>query len=276
MRFTRAEARTHGRVAGVARLDASNRSIVVSLSHCPHQRSRREAIAPRNTTAAAGDGAIAASFRAFIDAPSFPCVGSKAALARGAIRTREFAPLGQRANDIPLLDAIGAFAAMLDGLDRDDRTVHSFVALFDGPRDTDERRFEALLWSQLQRLHDLDAGRGMRWAADVSGDPDDPRFSLSLAGHPFFVIGLHPGASRLARRFAWPALVFNSHRQFERLRADGRYRRMQAATRKRDIALQGSINPNLADFGAAAEARQYSGREVDAEWRCPLRRRSAK
>src|SRR5690606_31875379 len=103
MRFTRAEARTHGRVAGMARLDASNRSIVVSLSHCPHQRSRREAIAPRNTTAAAGDGAIAASFRAFIDAPSFPCVGSKAALARGAIRTREFAPLGQRANDIPLL-----------------------------------------------------------------------------------------------------------------------------------------------------------------------------
>lgn len=217
---------------------------------------------------------MATRLRAFIEAPSFPCVGSKAALARGAIRTHEFARLGQRGNDAPMLDALGSFVAMLDGLDPGDRTVHSFVALFDGPRDTDERRFEALLWSQLQRLHDLDASRGKRWAPDVSSDPDDPRFSLSLAGHPFFVIGLHPGASRLARRFAWPALVFNSHRQFEQLRADGRFRRMQRATRKRDISLQGSINPNLADFGAAAEARQYSGREVDAGWTCPLRVRS--
>ena len=105
------------------------------------------------------------------------------------------------------------------------------------------------------------------WADDVATDPDDPRFSLSLGGHPFFVIGLHPLASRIARRFEAPALVFNSHRQFDRLRADGRYAKMQAATRQRDLALQGSLNPNLADFGAAAETRQYSGRAVEADWR---------
>jgi FPC/CPF motif-containing protein YcgG len=212
----------------------------------------------------------------FVAAPSFPCVGSKAALARGAIQTHEFAALGDRANDAPMLGALATFAAFLDGVDPGDPTIHSFVALFEGPRDTDERRFEALLWSQLQRLHELDVRRGARWAADVSRNPDDPRFSLSLAGHPFFVIGLHPGASRLARRFEWPALVFNSHRQFEQLRADGRYRKMQAATRQRDVALQGSINPNLADFGSAAETRQYSGREAEAGWKCPLRVRSLK
>ena len=44
---------------------------------------------------------------------------------------------------------------------------------------------------------------------------------------------------------------------------------MQAATRARDIELQGSINPNLADFGEASEARQYSGREVEDQWQCP-------
>ncbi len=125
--------------------------------------------------------------------------------------------------------------------------------------------------SQLQGLHDLDLRRGSRWASDVGRGPNDPRFSLSLAGHPFFVIGLHPGASRAARRFAWPALVFNSHRQFGQLRADGRYSKMQAATRERDAALQGSINPNLANFGTAAETRQFSGRAVDGAWRCPLR-----
>ncbi len=228
----------------------------------------------RPATGASG-GAIAAQFFKFVAARSFPCVGSKAALARDGIRAHEFAALGERANDARLLDRLGTFAAEVDAADPTDKTVRSFVALFTGPRDTDEQRFEALLWSQLQRLHDLDVQRGVRWADDVTRDPDSPKFSLSLAGHPFFVIGLHPGASRMARRFGWPALVFNSHRQFERLRADGRFIKMQAATRKRDVALQGSINPNLADFGVAGETRQYSGRKVGPNWTCPFRFKEA-
>lgn len=216
------------------------------------------------------------ALRRFIADATFPCVGAKAALAHDAIDIHGFGPLGDRRNDARLLDRLDAFAGRLDAADADAGTLYSFAAIFDGPRDTDEQRFEALLWSQLQRLHELDVRRGRRWAGDVSRDPDDPRFSLSLAGHPYFVIGLHPGASRTARRFACPALVFNPHRQFERLRADGRYRKMQAAIRGRDVDLQGSINPNLADFGDASEARQYSGRAVGPEWKCPLRVRGAK
>lgn len=49
----------------------------------------------------------------------------------------------------------------------------------------------------------------------------------------------------------------------------GDYPEMQKATRARDRALQGSVNPNLADFGVASEARQYSGREVGNDWQCP-------
>lgn len=214
---------------------------------------------------------MASAFLEFVDDGPFPCVGAKAALAHDAISLHELGRLGDRGNDASLLDRLGAFAAMLEAGGPDDGPLYSLVALFRGPRDTDERRFEALLWAQLQRLHDLDARRGRHWAGDVSRDPDDPRFSLSLAGHPFFVIGLHPGASRRARRFAWPAIVFNPHRQFERLRADGRYSKMQSAIRQRDVALQGSINPNLADFGEASEARQYSGREAGPAWKCPLR-----
>lgn len=240
---------------------------------CPHA-SKSIAGHPAPAQSFNDQDAIARDFLAFVDAPEFPCVGSKAALAKGAIRTHTFGRLGDRANDAGILDALGTFAGMVDTTDPDDRTVHSFVALFEGPLDTDEQRFEALLWSQLQRLHDLDVRRGTRWAADVSRNPDDPHFSLSLAGHPFFVIGLHPGASRMARRFASPVMVFNSHRQFEGLRADGRYQKMQAATRARDTALQGDINPNLADFGAAAETRQYSGRKAEPNWTCPFRVRS--
>ncbi len=208
--------------------------------------------------------------RGFVASAEFPFVGAKAALAMDALEVCEFATLGGRSNDGPLLDGLAAFARRREKDAPENSTVNSFAAAFAGPLDSNEMRFEALLWSQLQRLHLLDARRGATWSGDVSTDPDDPKFSLSLAGHPFFVIGLHPGASRLARRAPFPVLVFNSHRQFNQLRADGRYAKMQKATRARDTALQGSINPNLADFGTAAETRQYSGRAVEADWRCPF------
>lgn len=228
---------------------------------CP--RSRKP---PRN-------GTLESEFRDFIASDDFPCVGSKLALARGGLRAVELAPLGDVSNDALLLDTLAVFARHLDAGEEDSTDVHSLVALFRGPCSMDESAFERQLWNQLQRLHDLDVARGTPWAPDVDRDPASPRFSMSLAGHPFFIIGLHPGSSRLARRFTAPALVFNSHRQFNRLREDGRFAKMQKATRARDIALQGSINPNLSDHGEASEARQYSGRAVEAGWRCPFRAR---
>lgn len=200
---------------------------------------------------------------------SYPCVGAKSALARGTIEAHEFGSLGDRDNDRMILSGLSRFVEMLDKNAGDDQIVNSFVALFRGPLDMTELRFEASMWSQLWRIHKLDVLAGNLSADDVSSDADSPRFSLSIAGHPFFLIGLHPNASRLARRFSHPVMVFNSHRQFEKLREDGRYGKMQAATRSRDIDLQGSVNPNLADFGQGSEARQYSGREVEESWQCP-------
>lgn len=216
------------------------------------------------------------AFRAFIADAPFPCVGAKGALAHDAIRIVPVGRLGDRAHDAFVLAKLAAFGRMLARRPDDDATLHSFAAVFDGPADTCERRFEALLWAQLQRLHALDVQRGNRWAPDVSDDPQHPRFSLSLAGQPYFVIGLHPGASRRARRFDWPVIVFNPHWQFERLRGNGRYSKMQSAIRQRELDLQGSINPNLADFGQASEASQYSGRAVEPDWQCPLRPLPAK
>ena len=106
--------------------------------------------------------------------------------------------------------------------------------------------------------------------------PDDPMFSFSFGGHALF---RRRAASRTARAFrepfSWPALVFNPHAQFERLRGEGRFERIQHAIREREIALQGSLNPNLADFGERSEARQYSGRAVEENWRCPFHRTNA-
>ncbi len=159
---------------------------------------------------------------------------------------------------------------MIESRPADEIIVHSYVAIFHGPLNMNELDFESSMWSQLWRIHNIDVLAGNLSADDVSSDTDSPLFSLSIAGHPFFLIGLHPQASRYARRFSHPTMVFNSHRQFERLKEDGRFEKMQAGTRSRDIELQGSINPNLADYGEASEAMQYSGREVEVDWHCPF------
>jgi FPC/CPF motif-containing protein YcgG len=150
----------------------------------------------------------------------------------------------------------------------------AFVAVFTGRAPATEQAFERRLWTELQRLHDRD-DQAAGWDPTVSADPNDPHFSFSFGGTALFVIGLHPNSSRLARRFHWPTLVFNPHAQFERLRREGRFDQLRDAIRERDIALQGTLNPVLADFGERSEAEQYSGRDTtNGAWRCPFRRRT--
>jgi FPC/CPF motif-containing protein YcgG len=151
----------------------------------------------------------------------------------------------------------------------DDDPFATFVSTFDGPVDLDDVGFERLLWRQLQLLHDVDRRR-WPWDLRVSADPTDPRFSFSVAGHAFFVIGMHPRATRLARTAFVPALVFNRHRQFDVLRERGQMQRVTDVIRARDRRLQGWEYPTLAQFGQVSEARQYAGRVVEDGWRCPF------
>ena len=209
-----------------------------------------------------------AAFRDFVAAEKFPCVGAKSAVNRNAYRFGAYESLADMATSEGLARDLVAFSNERDALAGDFST---FVSVF---RDRDsidsEAGFEAALWGQLQRLHDLDAS-AHAWDPAVSSDPSDPHFSFSIAGTAYFVVGLHPLASRSARRFAWPALVFNPHEQFQRLRDSGNFERFRDRIRERDIALDGSLNPNVVDFGTLSETRQYSGRPVEADWQCPFR-----
>jgi uncharacterized protein len=209
------------------------------------------------------------AFNAFVADSRYPCLAAKGLERRDAYHLGVYGPLGSTAASSALGADLAAFAGAAKHF-RDVDPLTAFVAVFQGPTPRGEPAFERRLWAQLQRLHDLDDPSG-RWDPSVSDDPGDPRFSFSFAGTALFVIGLHPDSSRLARRFAWPALVFNPHAQFERLRRQGHFDRLRDRIRQRDVALQGSINPNLADFGERSEARQYSGRDTtSAEWRCPF------
>lgn len=207
----------------------------------------------------------------FITGDGFSCVGGKSAHLQGGLVHRHFGPLADPAHVERLHGELARFAGAKDDIHR---LLATFVATFDGPHDLTEEDFERLLWRQLQQMHDRDAGRHP-WSSMVDPDPRSARFGFSIGGHPFFVVGLHPNSSRYSRRFAYPALAFNSHVQFERMKSSGAYGRIQQAVRAAELRLQGSVNPSIADFGQRSEAPQYSGRLVGDDWRCPFTPRVA-
>jgi FPC/CPF motif-containing protein YcgG len=208
--------------------------------------------------------------RALVLNDHFPCVGGKSALRNGSYRFGFYSELGGGAAAAGLARDLFTF---VDELPSFGGSLATYVASFAGPNPADEAAFEHQLWTTLQTLHDLDATYHP-WDPSVSDDPADPRFSFSFAGVAFFVIGLHAASSRVARRFAWPTLVFNPHRQFEDLRERGDFTRFQEVIRGGETRLQGCINPMLENFGNRSEATQYSGRRVDSGWTCPFHTRS--
>jgi FPC/CPF motif-containing protein YcgG len=214
---------------------------------------------------------LPARFEAFIRDRAFPCVGAKSALSRGQLRVIRARDLTSSWNDAEIYSELYAFAARYRA---DTRLFQSFAVVFDGPSRLGETEFEHHLWRRVQSLTDKDGWQGVAADPRVDSTPESPHFSLSFGGEAFFVVGLHPNASRPARRFEAPALVFNLHDQFERLRAEGGYDKLRSAILDRDEALAGSINPMLAPFGSISEARQYSGREVGSDWVCPFRPRA--
>jgi FPC/CPF motif-containing protein YcgG len=208
--------------------------------------------------------------RALILNDQFTCVGGKSAIRRGAYRFGLYPELGTPAAAAGLARDLITFINELPSFDD---SFTTYLASFIGPLSPDEARFEERLWTTLQDLHNLDA-KHHQWDPTVSANPADPDFSFSFGGVAFFVIGLHAASSRVTRRFAWPTLVFNPHRQFDELRETGEFARFQQIIRRGEQALQGEINPMLADHGSRSEAVQYSGRRVDAAWRCPFHARA--
>lgn len=209
--------------------------------------------------------AVENEFRSFVEEPAFPCLAGKGLVRQRGYTLGVYGQLGSESATSQLsrdLKAFGETVAM------DGPAFVAFVAVFRGRSPQSETLFEHALWTQLQMLHDADAAN--EWDPSVSSNPEDPKFGFSFAKRAFFVVGLHPGSARIARRFSRAALVFNPHAQFDRLREEGRFERLKTAIRERDLALQQEPNSSLADFGARSEAQQYSGKAQEAGWKCPF------
>ncbi|MEO6434022.1 MAG: guanitoxin biosynthesis heme-dependent pre-guanitoxin N-hydroxylase GntA [Sphingomicrobium sp.] len=215
---------------------------------------------------------LATQFCDFVARRDFPCVGAKAALNRGGIRFVVGRDFRSAWDDLRVLPSLHAIAKDYRA---DPVPFQSLVVMWEDGAPSTEDEFERRLWDRLQSLSDKDDWLGQQPDPRVAHDPDDPHFAMSFGGEAFFVVGLHPRASRPARRLAVPAMVFNLHDQFERLRAEGRFATMRDTIMERDAAIAGSPNPMLADHGKVSAARQYSGRLVSDDWRCPFSGRTA-
>lgn len=168
---------------------------------------------------------------------AFPCLGGRSAFQRQAYVFHLYDDLRNPEGVARLGADLAAFSLTRPSLPG---RFATFVASFLAPVVPDGTAWDELIWRTLQRLHGMDEAP---WDPSVSSDPSDPDFLFSFAGEGYVVVGLHPAASRYARRFAYPTLVFNAHAQFQELRDRGEFERFQSSIQKRDIRLQGSVNP---------------------------------
>ena len=224
----------------------------------------KKAPAEKSKSSSGEAAVIKEEFKEFILGKDHPCVMAQTVFTMDKVDLHVYEDFGSRTAAANIIEDIKVYLSTYDFESNDFLT---FMAVFKGPKKYSEEEFEQLLWQQLQQIHELDE---QPWDQEVSKDPEDQKFSFSIAGKAFYIVGLHPGSSRIARQSPYPTLTFNLHWQFEKLRQMGTYDIVRNKIRERDRELQGDNNPMLEDFGKRSEARQYSGRKVGEEWKCPF------
>lgn len=200
----------------------------------------------------------------FVVEDDHPCVMAQTVFSMDKVDLHVYDNFGSKNTAHKILRDIKEYLAKYDFSTNE---FYTFVATFPGRKEYTEEQFEELLWKQLQFIHEVDE---QPWDPTVSSDPESNKFSFSILGKAFYMVGLHPNSSRKARQSPVPAIAFNLHWQFEKLREMGAYQNVRDKIRERDRELQGDNNPMLEDFGEKSEARQYSGRKVGEEWKCPF------
>lgn len=203
-------------------------------------------------------------FRDFIIENNHPCIMAQSVFKMNEVMLREYDIMGSVSSAKKIIKDLKKY---LQEYDFGTNSFKTFVATFPKEKFLDEKTFEVKLWEQLNAIYSADP---LPWDATVDSDPKSKNFSFSILGKAFYIVGLHPKSSRLARRAPYPAIVFNLHLQFEKLRGMGIYTKVRDRIRQRDIHLQGHINPMMADFGNSSEASQYSGQKVGLDWECPF------
>jgi len=210
------------------------------------------------------DKKIKEQFTDFILEQDHPCMMAQTVFSMDKVDFHTYENFGSKNTARKILEDLKTY---IENYDFESNEFLTFLAVFKGRSSFSEEQFETVLWKQLDFLSEVDTDP---WDPTVSSDPFHKDFSFSLGGKAFYIVGLHPNSSRIARQSPYPAMAFNLHWQFEKLREMNTYEKVRDKIRERDMELQGSINPMLKDFGETSEAKQYSGKKVGKEWEFPF------
>ena len=204
--------------------------------------------------------------RSLVNQKFYPCVAAIQALHKQEVDVHVYQNFGTGKSSSTLHQDLLKFLCQQM---RTRSTLLSFFAVFPNSQVSSEDEFQDALWRELSSVSALDKSE---WDPRFSSDPKSKKFCFSLAGHAFFVVGLHDKSSRQARRFAYPTLVFNVYDQFTQLAERGEYLPMIEKNRARDLKFQGSVNPMVEKHGDEWESIQFSGKENPESWKCPFDR----
>jgi len=203
----------------------------------------------------------------YVESKNHPCIMAKSVFKAGGYTLKTYGSLLKESSAKKINRDLFNF---LESYNFEDKEFRSFVACFENDTFQSELKFENALWAFLQNVHNYD---DKPWDSSVSDCPDSSEFSFSIQGRAFYVVGLHPWSSRIARQSPYVTVVFNLHHQFETLREMGVFHNVRDRIRKNDQRIQGEINPVLRDFGKDTETKQYSGRQVETHWKCPFHKK---
>lgn len=217
------------------------------------------------------------SIRGWVLNEGFPCYGAKSAFGSDSYRLGIYdrfsdSDVGLLANDLRTYVAEYAATPNVRPKAQSGEWVSlrkeyaSFLTCFKEEPVCDESTLETRLWALLENLRLLDQDPV---PSGFSPNPADSDFAFCFAGEGFFVAAFHPGSWRWSRRFMFPLLVFNMHKQFDDLKHGGKFTGFRDKIRARDDALQGCPNDLAADFGQKSEAPQYAMRHVYPGWKPP-------
>ncbi|MCS4592682.1 YqcI/YcgG family protein [Brevibacterium sediminis] len=191
--------------------------------------------------------------------PAFPCVGAAGAVRRGDYLHETYTSLTEVSAAKSCARSLKSFN---NSRSRLSHPVAVFAASFAFSYHQNEEEFESELWAFLAALCEYDQDSPSNSSQTID-EPDDIGFIFD--GRHFFVVGMHPLASRPARQFAVPTLVFNALSHVAPLVPNGRFERMKTQIRKRDARLSGYENPS----SELPRRAQFSGRQNDPEWTPP-------
>ena len=145
-----------------------------------------------------------------------PCVMAQSVIVDDNITLQAYGKMNAFCPNILLND----LKSYLEEVNDDTMKFQTFIATFENSHFETEKDFEDSLWELLYTLHKTDTHK---WDSETSPDTSSSKFSFSLLGHSFYVVGMHPNSSRWARSSPFPMIVFNLHNQFELLRQSNRY-----------------------------------------------------